>query len=122
MIAVEYLVKRGVTSEVGGIFSVKMRVYTVKPRRIVMTNEILSPASGGRKKAKSVRIANATHGKIRDEVADIGKEFDVSSCSFQGTIINAKWQFECEIILPGKSIKHDNSKESELMDSQMENV
>ena len=65
MIAVEYLVKSGVTSEVGGIFSVKMRVYTVKPRSIVMTNEILSPASGGRKKAKSVRIANATHGKIR---------------------------------------------------------
>jgi len=63
--AVEYFVNSGVTSEVGGIFSVKMSVYTVKPRRIVMISEILSPDSGGKKNANTVKIASATQGKIK---------------------------------------------------------
>ena len=61
----EYLVSNGVTSLVGGMFSVKIRVYTVKPSRIVITSDTLSPDSGGRKNANTTSTPRAIQGSIR---------------------------------------------------------
>ena len=60
-----YLTISGITSEVRGTFSVNTSMNTVRPKRIVMTSEILSPDSGGKLNEKTVSTPSTTHGKIK---------------------------------------------------------
>ena len=61
----KYVLIIGVVSDVGGVASTTTIINTVIPRRTVVVSEILSPVSGGNKKAVAVRSAKTMQGKTK---------------------------------------------------------
>ena len=60
-----YLLSRGTTSEVSGIYAVTDTRNTISERKRVTGREILSPESMGSRYAKIARLGNMQHGVSR---------------------------------------------------------